>query len=66
MQSSAGIQRLFGLSDAEAEIVARLRRGVALWRVAGRPFLVEHRLSPTERAVVDTDAALVTEGGAHS
>ncbi|MGB9111183.1 MAG: DUF87 domain-containing protein [Acidimicrobiales bacterium] len=61
-----GTKRLFGLSDAEAELLARLRRGVALWRVAGRPFLVEHRLSPIERNVVDTDAALVAEGDART
>ncbi len=55
----AGAKRLFDLSDSETKLVSRLRKGVALWRVAGRPFLVEHRLSPTERGMVDTDAALV-------
>ncbi len=55
----AGAKRLFDLSDSETKLVSRLRKGVALWHVAGRPFLVEHRLSPIERAIVDTDAALV-------
>ncbi|MGA8297624.1 MAG: ATP-binding protein, partial [Acidimicrobiales bacterium] len=52
-------QRLFDLSDAETKLLARLRRGVALWRVAGRPYLVEHRLSSIECQIVDTDSALV-------
>lgn len=56
----ADAKRFFGLSDFETELVARLRRGVALWRVAGRPFLVEHRLSSIERAIVDTDFSLVS------
>lgn len=47
-----------GLGDREAALLTRLPRGVALWRVAGRSYLVEHRLSPGERALVDTDARL--------
>ena len=49
---------LLGLSSTEAEIVPHLRRGVALWKVGGRSFLVEHRLSPLEGPLVDTDARM--------
>jgi type IV secretory pathway VirB4 component len=59
----ADAQRLFGLSESELQFVSRLRRGVALWHVAGRPYLVEHRLSLIERPLVDTDAALVADVG---
>jgi len=48
-----------GLGEAESRLLPRLGRGVALWRVAGRSFLVEHRIAPGERALVDTDARLV-------
>jgi type IV secretory pathway VirB4 component len=57
----ADSQRLFGLSQSELQLVARLRRGVGLWHVAGRRYLVEHRLSAFERVLVDTDAALVSD-----
>lgn len=48
-----------GLSGEEAQLVGRLRRGVALWKVGRRSFLVEHRLAEGERQLVDTDARLV-------
>jgi hypothetical protein len=46
---------LLGLSSTEAELVPHLCRGVALWKVGGRSFLVEHRLSAHEGPLVDTD-----------
>jgi hypothetical protein len=49
---------LLGLSSTEAEIVPHLRRGLALWKVGARSFLVEHRLSPMEAAMIDTDARI--------
>jgi len=49
---------LLGLSSTEAEIVPHLRRGVALWKVGTRSFLVQHRLSPLEADIVDTDARM--------
>jgi len=49
---------LLGLSDTEAELLPRLARGVALWKVGTRTFLVEHRLGAAERAIVDTDARM--------
>jgi hypothetical protein len=48
-------RELLGLSDTEARILPNLPRGQALWKVGTRSFLVEHRLSPTEAALVDTD-----------
>jgi hypothetical protein len=51
-------KELLGLSDTEARILPNLPRGQALWKVGTRSFLVEHRLSPTEAALVDTDARM--------
>jgi hypothetical protein len=48
-------RELFRLTAAEIEVVARLRRGVALWKVGERSYLVEHSLAPAERPLVDTD-----------
>ena len=49
---------LLSLSGTEAELLPQLRRGVALWKVGQRSFLVQHRLSATEGRIVDTDAAM--------
>ena len=49
---------LLGLSSTEAELVPHLGRGVALWKVGTRSFLVQHRLSPHEVDIVDTDARM--------
>jgi hypothetical protein len=49
---------LLCLSETEAELLPQLRRGVALWKVGQRSFLVQHVLSGAERALVDTDAAM--------
>jgi hypothetical protein len=53
---------LLGLSSTEIELVPHLQRGVALWKVGGRSFLVQHRLSPVETAMVDTDARMMATG----
>ena len=50
---------LLGLSSTEAEVIGVLGDGQALWRVAGRSFLVQHVLSDMEWALVDTDAAML-------
>ncbi len=47
-----------GLSDEEATLLPTLARGVALWRVGGRSFLVEHRIGRDERRFVGTDEPL--------
>jgi hypothetical protein len=49
---------LLSLSATEADLLPQLRRGIALWKVGQRSFLVQHRLSSTERSMVDTDSAM--------
>jgi hypothetical protein len=49
---------LLSLSATETELLPQLRRGVALWKVGQRSFLVQHRLSAVERRIVDTDVAM--------
>ena len=49
---------LLGLTDTEAELVVQLRRGMALWKVGRRSFLVEHRLASGEQWLTDTDHAM--------
>src|ERR1700691_6237215 len=49
---------LLSLSATEADLLPQLRRGIALWKVGQRSFLVQHRLSATERSIVDTDGAM--------
>jgi len=54
-------RELLSLSETEAEVVPQLRRGVALWKVGRRSFLVRHVLGRDERAIVDTDAAMTAQ-----
>jgi hypothetical protein len=49
---------LLSLSETESDLLPQLRRGIALWKVGQRSFLVQHRLSALERRIVDTDAAM--------
>ena len=51
-------QELLGLTSTEADLLTQLPRGVALWKVGMRSFLVEHRLGPAEHGLVDTDARM--------
>jgi hypothetical protein len=51
-------QDLLGLTGTEVDLLPRLGRGVGLWKVGRRSFLVEHRLSDFERRLVDTDSAM--------
>ena len=53
---------LLGLTETEAELVTQLRRGMALWKVGRRSFLVEHRLASGERWLTDTDQAMTGHG----
>jgi hypothetical protein len=54
-------RRLLGLTSTEAELITQLPRGVALWKVGERSFLVEHSIGPTEAALIDTDGAMRQE-----
>jgi hypothetical protein len=51
-------RQLLRLTMAERDLVVRLPRGVALWKVGDRSFLVEHRIGRLEADLVDTDAAM--------
>jgi len=55
---AANASELLSLSPTEAELLPQLRRGIALWKVGRRAFLVQHLLSTLERELVDTDAAM--------
>jgi len=54
---------LLSLSDTESDLLPQLRRGIALWKVGQRSFLVQHRLSALERYIVDTDGAMTGSAG---
>ena len=58
----AAASDLLSLSETEAELLPQLRRGVALWKVGRRSFLVQHELGRLERRLVNTDEAM-TGGG---
>ncbi|MBV8161374.1 MAG: ATP-binding protein [Acidimicrobiia bacterium] len=49
---------LLGLTRTEAELLPRLGRGVALWKVGQRSFVVEHQVGAGEAALVNTDARM--------
>jgi hypothetical protein len=54
---------LLGCPLAALSVLPTLPRGVALWRVAGQSYLVEHLLASHERELVDTDARLRNAAG---
>jgi hypothetical protein len=49
---------MLSLSSTEADLLPQLRRGIALWKVGQRSFLVQHRVSSTEQTMVNTDGAM--------
>jgi len=51
-------RRLLGLTGPETTLVTRLARGRALWRLGGRPAVVQHHLSRREAVLCDTDARM--------
>jgi len=55
---AAALAELLGLTAAEREVVARLPRGAALWRVGSARSVVRHVVAPSEALLVDTDAAM--------
>jgi hypothetical protein len=57
------VAEALGLSSTEAALLPALPRGVALWKVGSRSFVVEHALDPADAAVVDTDAAMRVRAG---
>lgn len=52
-------RELLGLTTTEADLLARLPRGLALWKVGERSFVVEHMVGRSELDLVDTDQAMI-------
>jgi type IV secretory pathway VirB4 component len=55
---AAALAELLGLTAPERDVVARLPRGAALWRVGAARSVVRHSVAPAESAFVDTDDAM--------
>jgi type IV secretory pathway VirB4 component len=53
---------LLGLSESEAQLIAMLSTGQALWRVGSRSFLVQHYRSRLETQLTDTDTGMRLTG----
>ena len=51
---------LLGLTDTEAQLLTRLRRGRALWKVGRHSAVVDHVVGPAEHPLVDTDMRMTT------
>ena len=49
---------LLALTEAEAELLPRLTKGRALWKVGQHTAVVQHVVAPGEWAFCDTDARL--------
>jgi hypothetical protein len=49
---------LLGLSETERALLPRLGQGRALWKIGERSAVVQHRISPAEVALVDSDFAM--------
>jgi hypothetical protein len=49
-----------GLTDVEADQLIHLPRGRGLWKIGRHSAIVDHLLTPTELALVDTDARMRT------
>lgn len=49
---------MLGLTTTESQLLPRLVKGRALWKVAGRSAVVAHRIGADEAAFCDTDAAM--------
>jgi len=49
---------LLGLNPTETELLGRLARGRALWKIGGRTAVVQHRIAAHEAAFCDTDTRM--------
>ena len=54
----AAAAELLDLTAIETEVVGRLGRGVALWKVGSHASLVRHQLGALEWELIDTDRAM--------
>jgi hypothetical protein len=50
--------RALGLSEPEAEQVKELPRGVGLWKVGGRAFVVRNLMTKAEENVFNTSSRM--------
>jgi type IV secretory pathway VirB4 component len=53
---------LLGLNRTQSQVIPKLWRSSALWKVGGRSFVAHHQLAPPpspERWIVDTDQAML-------
>jgi type IV secretory pathway VirB4 component len=60
-QSQGEIARhgdLLGLTETEKELLPKLGQGRGLWKIGERSAVVQHRISPAEDALVDSDHAM--------
>jgi type IV secretory pathway VirB4 component len=55
-------RELMGLTPVEEEIIRKLARGTALWKVGQRSFLVRHAVSAVEQQFVQTDQRMGVRG----
>ena len=51
------------LTGTETELLPNLDRGVALWKVGQRSFIVRHRRSRAEEPLTNTDARMTVRAG---
>jgi hypothetical protein len=51
-------RELLGLNPTETELLGRLARGRALWKIAGRTAVVQHRIAAHETEWCDTDTQM--------
>ena len=56
----AEARTLLDLTTTESQILSRLCRGRAIWKVGGRSAIVQHAIAPGEAAFTDTDARMAT------
>jgi hypothetical protein len=62
MQQSFKLSRASGtMTYRGARLLPNRPRGEALWKVGTRSFLVEHRHSPAEMTLVDTDGRMLIQ-----
>jgi type IV secretory pathway VirB4 component len=60
-QAAGEIERhgdLLGLTETEKALLPKLGQGRALWKIGERSAVVQHRISPAEVALVDSDQAM--------
>ncbi|MGC5310012.1 hypothetical protein [Micromonospora zamorensis] len=51
-------REFLGTTDVETDLLLHLRRGVGLWKVGLRSYVVKHQLSSVEQTMVDTDSRM--------